>query len=157
MKGHCINYFLTIFPCISEVFCSSPTSPPPPHNFSLDPSLRSRLCSLRYPLRYPRRSFPRVSLVEVTLHYIVKLDDDCSVFETPWVVWWANCLFMAGRVTLSSGTIFSHINILTRLPGTGKLVQKMHAHTILLNAFGTISSGEDRLGYPRSYKWGLFN
>lgn len=64
---------------------------------------------------------------------------------------------MADRVTLSRGTIFSHINILTRLPGTGKLVQKIHPHTILLNALGPVSSGEDRLGYPRSYKWGFNN
>ena len=36
---------------------------------------------------------------------------------------WASCLVAAGRVTLSAGTTFSHINTLARLPTRGEMDQ----------------------------------
>ena len=75
-----------------------------------------------YGLGYPRQPSPRASLAELTFHlFLWKIQLTVYMRTRTRLggarqLGWASCLVSAGRVTLSGGTTFSHIDTLARLP-----------------------------------------
>ena len=75
-----------------------------------------------YGLGYPRQPSPRATLAELTFHlFLWKIQLTVYMRTRTRLggarqLGWASCLASAGRVTLSGGTTFSHINTLARPP-----------------------------------------
>ena len=75
-----------------------------------------------YGLGCPRQPSPRATLAELTFHlFLWKIQLTVYMRTRTRLggarqLGWASCLASAGRVTLSGGTTFSHVNTLARLP-----------------------------------------